>query len=195
MAGAALVVACAWRLAFAFSAESRLRRLVQASLAAMLALLVGFGLVVQKDYARAWDLQRRFWTSMVPFASGMGEGTVILVDPAGLIDTRQIDANTWNLPLVLQYIYEFPSDWDPAPRVHRLLPDWKVRSLHNELEIKAVDFKWEYVVVPWDKAILVETLNGWVMQRVSEVEFQGDDFRLGSEPLLGTGAIQSRGFQ
>ena len=117
--------------------------------------------------------------------SYLSEGTVILVDPSGLIDTQHIEANTWNLPLVLQYIYEFPADWDPVPRVHRLLPDWRARSLHNQLEIKAVDFKWEYVVVPWDKAILVETLNGWVMQRVSEVEFQGDDFRLGSEPLLG----------
>jgi len=183
--GAAIVFGSAWRLALALSAAGRLRRFVPGGLSALLALLVGFGLVVQKDYARAWELQRRFWTSLVQFVPDLGEGTVILVDPAGLIDTRQIDANTWSLPLVLQYIYEFPSDWDPVPRVHRLLPDWRARSLHNQLEIKAVDFKWEYIVVPWDKAILVETLNGWVMQRVSEVEFQGDNFRLGSEPLLG----------
>lgn len=183
--GAAIVFASAGQLAPAISAEGRLRRVVPAGLSAALALLVGFGLVVQKDYARAWELQRRFWTSLVPFVPDMGEGTVILVDPAGLIDTRHIDANTWSLPLVLQYIYGFPPEWDPVPRVHRLLPDWRARSLHSQLEIKAVDFKWEYIVVQWDKAILVETLNGWVMQRVSEVEFQGDNFRLGSEPLLG----------
>jgi hypothetical protein len=185
VAGAAIVFASAGRLALSISAQGRLRRVVPAGLAAILGLLVGFGLVVQKDYARAWELQRRFWSTLVPFVPDMGVGTVIIVDPAGLIDTQHIDANTWNLPLILQYIYEFPSGWDPKPSVHRLLPDWRARSLHNQLEIKAVDFKWEYIVVPWDKAILVETLNGWVMQRVSEVEFQGDNFRLDSEPLLG----------
>lgn len=149
-----------------------------AGLAAILGLLVGFGLVVQKDYARAWELQRRFWTTLVPFASDMGEGTVILVDPAGLIDTRQIDANTWNLPLVLQYVYKFPSEWDAAPRVHRLLPDWKERSLQNQLEMKAVDYQWEYVVVPWSDAVLLSTLGGMAVGRIEEVELGENQFEL-----------------
>ena len=115
----------------------------------------------------------------------MGEGTVILVDPAGLIDTRHSDANTWNLPLVLQYIYEFPSDWDPAPKVHRLLPDWRARSLHNQLEIKAVDYKWDYLVVPWDKAILVETSNRRVVGRASEESSELPELDLIGDPQWG----------
>ena len=176
--GAAIVFASAWRLAFALSAAGRLRRVVPAGLSALFALLVGFGLVVQMDYARAWYLQRRFWSSLVPFVPDMGEGSVILVDPAGLIDTRHIDANTWNLPLVLQYIYEFPTDWDPQPTVHRLLPDWRERSLQNPLEIKAVDYQWEYVVVPWEDTTLLATSDGRAVERIAEVEFRHNRFEL-----------------
>ena len=176
--GAAIVLASAWRLALTISAEGRLRRVVPAGLSAMLALLVGFGVVVQKDYARAWELERRFWTSLVLFVPDMGEGTVILVDPAGLIDTRHIDANTWSLPLVLQYIYGFPSGWDPKPSVHRLLPDWRVRSLQNPLELKAVDYKWEYIVVPWNDAVLLSTSAGMAVGRIEEVELGEDHFSL-----------------
>ncbi len=188
--GAAIVFAGAWRLAFALSAAGRLRRVVPAGLSASLALLVGFGLVVQKDYARAWELQRRFWASLVQFTPDLGEGTVILVDPAGLIDTRYINANTWSLPLVLKYIYEFPSDWDPAPRVHRLLPDWRVRSLHNQLEIKAVDYTWAYVEVRWDDAILLRTSAGEVVGRPELLEIGEERFQLNQ--MLSTG---SEGYQ
>ena len=183
--GAAIVFASTWRLALALLAAGRLRRVVPAGLSAVLALLVGFGLVVQKDYARAWDLQRRFWSSLVPFVPDMGEGTVILVDPAGLIETRHIDTNTWSLPLVLKYIYEFPSGWDPMPRVHRLLPDWQVRSLHNQLEIKAVDYTWAYVEVRWDKAILLRTSAGEVVGRLDDLEIREERFQLNQ--MLSTG--------
>jgi hypothetical protein len=62
-------------------------------------------------------------------APDLERGTVILVDPAGLEETRHIYANNWNLPRVLNHIYTFPEhwEWDDQPRVYRLLPDWKER--------------------------------------------------------------------
>ena len=71
-----------------------------AVLAATLALLLGYGFQVQQDYVRAWELQRSFWRDLVPQIQDAGEGVVVMVDPAGLADTLQIGANTWNLPRV-----------------------------------------------------------------------------------------------
>lgn len=171
--GAALVLASGWSLAMARAKQPELRRALNVALAGLLALLVGFGILVQQDYARAWELQQRLWTSLVSTVSDLEDGTVALVDPAGLIDTRYIDANTWNLPLVLQYIVQFPDDWQNPPRVHRLLPDWRERTLTNPIELKAVDFQWEYVVVPWQRAIVLETRDGQVVQRLENLELEG----------------------
>lgn len=172
--GAALILASGWMLAMARVKRAALRRVLVIALAGVLALSVGFGVLVQQDYARSWDLQKRLWSSLVETTRDLEDGTVVFVDPAGLIDTRYIGANTWNLPLVLQYIIEFPEEWQNPPRVHRLLPDWRERTLTNRMELKAVDFKWEYVVVPWQKAIVLETRDGRVLQRLAELEL-GDD--------------------
>jgi len=70
------------------------------ALSVLLALLVGFGVVVRKNYARAWELQQLFWTSLVRAVPDLGDGSVVPVDPGGLADTWYIAANTWNLALV-----------------------------------------------------------------------------------------------
>lgn len=176
--GAALILASGWMLAMARIKRAELRQALIIALAGLLGLSVGFGVLVQQDYARAWDLQKRLWTSLVETVSDLEDGTVVLVDPAGLIDTRYIGANTWNLPLVLQYIVEFPMAWQNPPRVHRLLPDWKERSLTNDLELKAVDFKWDYVVVPWQKTIVLETQEGQVVQRLEVLELADEQHDL-----------------
>jgi hypothetical protein len=100
----------------------------------MLALTVGFGFVVQNDYARSWQLQRTFWNETLDLVPDITEGTVILVDPIGLEDGKHIGANTWNLPMVLEQIFEFPATWEVTqkPRVYRLTPDWKDYILGEE---------------------------------------------------------------
>ena len=60
----------------------------------ILAVLMGFGVLVQQDYALARDLQWRFWTSPVSPVPDMDEGPGILAYPAGLPDMRYINGNT-----------------------------------------------------------------------------------------------------
>ena len=126
----------------------------------------------------ALKLQERFFASLVRYVTDMEDGTVILVDPEGLIDTRYIDANTWNLPLVLQYVHKLAIEWESKPTVHRLLPDWREPSLHNPLEIKAVDYTWGYVIVPWDKALVLRTSAGEVVGRLDDLEIREERFQL-----------------
>ena len=168
--GASLVFASAWGLVSSRFTDRRVRNALIGALSTLFALLLGFGVVVQKDYARAWELQRVFWSSLLPQVSDMQDGNVILVDPKGLLDTRYIDANTWNLPLVMQYVLRPLEPWVEQPTVHRLLPDWRQRSLSNTFEIKAVDYAWEYVVVPWENVILLETEDGEVIRRSDHVQ-------------------------
>jgi hypothetical protein len=144
----------------------------------MYALLLGFGITLQSDYQRSWKLQRKFWSSLVAYVPDLEDGTVILVDPAGLEDTKYLDANTWNLPVILQHIYVFPEGWEDVPRAHRLLEDWRERSLWNSREIKAIDFKWEYVVAPWGNVILLETEDGRVVNRVETITIDGVEYAI-----------------
>jgi hypothetical protein len=124
------------------------------------------------------------------YVPDLEEGNVVLVDPSGLPDTKYLDANTWDLPLVLQYVIDFPDSWGKKPEVHRLLPDWRQRSLTNPLELKAVDFAWEYVVVPWDRVVLLETMEGEVGGRASQVQIGGATYSI--DPLNQVNSVPIR---
>ncbi|MGB2896775.1 MAG: hypothetical protein WBB65_11505 [Anaerolineales bacterium] len=176
--GAAIVWASVLYLVLSFAERYRKKKIVAFTFAAIFSLLLAFGLVIQWDYQKAWRLQQDFWSGVVDFVPDLTEGTVILVDPEGLDDTVFIDANTWNLPLIMQYIFEFPNSWQSPLPVHRLLPDWRDRVLFNSLEIKAVDYKWEYVVVPWKDAVILETDNSRIVRRLESVELDGATYEL-----------------
>jgi hypothetical protein len=122
--GAAILIAC-----FAYFVlllvQKHWRWVVNLTLAGFFALMVGYGFVVQNDYVRAWQLQKDFWRELLPLIDDAGDGTVILVDPSALTDTRQIGANYWNLPRVLDQIYTFPAEIKDIPRVHRLEAGWQ----------------------------------------------------------------------
>jgi hypothetical protein len=107
------------------------RRRVAILLAAWIGLMTGYGFVIQQDYRLAWEYQVDFWTDLVQLVPDVGAGTVILVDPEGLTDTRQIGANYWNLPRVLDQLYQFPEEWKPPPRVIRLASDWEAEILDD----------------------------------------------------------------
>ncbi len=104
------------------------------AIAGMLSLLIGFGNLVQKDYIASWQYQKGFWQQVVGLVPDLEKGTVILVEPDNLKETRYIGANTWNLPRILDLVFVFPNDWEllDIPRVFRLTPDWEDDILGEE---------------------------------------------------------------
>ena len=44
------------------------------AVAAVFALVLGFGFVVQRDYQRAWEYQREFWAALIPGNFGCSWG-------------------------------------------------------------------------------------------------------------------------
>jgi hypothetical protein len=130
--GAALVLGSLFRVGLGAVRSKRQRLAVAAAVGALFSGLLGFGFVVQADYAKSWQLQESFWSELLPRVADVQAGQVILVDPDGLIDTRHIDANTWNMPRVLKQIIEFPSEWDDPPRAFRLTPNWREHLIADD---------------------------------------------------------------
>ena len=160
-----------------------LRHLHTFILSALFTLWIGFGLVVQRDYVLSWQYQRDFWSDIVRLAPDVEDGTVILVDPSGLTDVRQIDANTWNLPRVLGYIYKFPEVWEVVPRVYRLLPGWEKRtglgeSLFQVSDANVVAPSYFYTVVESSQVIIIDTDGDELSRRVEPFLAGGEEYPL-----------------
>jgi hypothetical protein len=167
--GAAIIVACLVYLIF-LMVQKRWRWLTNLVLAGFFALMVGYGFVIQNDYVRAWQLQKDFWRELLPLINDAGDETVILVDPAALTDTRQIGANYWNLPRVLDQIYNFPPKIKDIPRVHRLETGWenKLVTSDGKFQVNAIS---AYSVPDYfgefnpENVILIQRENGQLVRR------------------------------
>jgi hypothetical protein len=133
---------CAWICSDFLSRVSNARRryLRILCVACFYGLLLGFGLTVQHDYAIGWTEQREFWTDLLALCPPLDNGDVVLLDPKGLRDTRQLlflrkDVNGVpetrqirsldNVVLGLPALYDFPSTWTLRPQVFRLPPNWE----------------------------------------------------------------------
>jgi hypothetical protein len=154
------------------------KRVASVVLAAFFSLMLGYGLVVQNDYVLAWKYQRDFWTRAVPLLSDVTDGTAVLVDPAGLRDTLQIGANYWNMPRVLNQIYQFPDAWRLDPQVYRLSPDWRDHILTQDGKLRldgstTVAPPSTYQTVNPQNAILLEPTDGGRWLRESTVLIAG----------------------
>jgi hypothetical protein len=140
VAGAAILIGTILLLTILLTLSSRFWRiLTRVSIAAGIALLTGYGFIIQRDYVNAWQYQRAFWSELLPLIQDAGDYNVILVDPQALKDTRQIGANYWNLPRVLYQLVDFPSDPSISPAVHRLESGWQDRivNYNNEFDVDA----------------------------------------------------------
>jgi hypothetical protein len=156
---------------------------LKAAAALIFSTTIGFGIVVQKDYARAWELQQILWHSITETIPPTQEDLTIFIDPSGLDDTKYIDANTWSLPLVFQYIYDFPDDLNEGPQIYRLIPDWLDHVQANSLEIKALNFRYELVTSRWEDTIIYETKNNQISNRLWSIDLGGKIYQLKQSDL------------
>jgi hypothetical protein len=131
--GAAIVVGILAILLLQFVRSTRWQNWATWGITSMFALLVGYGFVLQNDYAKGWSAQQRFWRELLPLIDDVGPDTVVLVEPGVFsYESIQIGANYWNLPRTLNQIYTFPTDWKNPPRVYRLIPGWQNNILTSE---------------------------------------------------------------
>ncbi len=94
-------------------------------LSLMFALLVGFGLIVQSDYRLAWQNQQQLVTNIIKLCPDLEEGTSIFVEQKDFPNPIQIAGFGWSMPLILEYIYQFPPQWRVIPRIYPIHGDWQ----------------------------------------------------------------------
>jgi hypothetical protein len=181
--GASILFACVVSTLLQRSRAGGSRGWVRAGTAGLLALLLGFGFVAQKDYVRSWEEQRSFWAQVVRLCSDVQEGTVVLVDPSGLQDTVHMGANTWNLPRILNQLYSFPADWEEPPRVYRMQADWQQR-VATEDGLFRIDASTTfappslYRTVEPSQMILLEVVSGQWTRQADVLIIQGQTYQL-----------------
>ncbi len=171
--GAAVVVGTLILIILWIGEAAHRRALVITPLAVWLGLLAGYGMVIQSDYIHAWEYQKAFWSELVPLLPDVTDGTVVLIESVGLRDTRQIAANYWSLPVVLEQLYQFPAGWDNPPRVYRMKEDWATKALDDPGMVHVDEYATHapadtYRTADPANVILIKTAGG-TLTRVAEV--------------------------
>jgi len=133
--GAAIIVACILEFLLRSIRNRRILIALYTLITLEFAFLAGYGFMLQRDYELAWTYQKQFLQQVLEVCPDIEEGTLILVEPDGLLDVRQVDANTWNLARLLEQVYDFPDEWQTPARIVRLLPDWEDNILSSEGKI------------------------------------------------------------
>jgi len=189
--GASIVCACGCSMILFMANLLRKKVIGTILLAGFFTLLMGYGFVIQRDYQLAWKYQQEFWSEVVQLVPDVEEGIVILVEPSGFRDTRQIDANTWNLPRIFEQIYNFPAEWKNPPRVYRLVPGWQ-----NHITTSEGTFRLDvvtttappslYQTIETSRVILLESGKGHLVRRSAPITLNGKEFALKapSAPVL-----------
>lgn len=191
VSGASLIIAAFAYALLTILSHYRQRKLATLLLSGWFALLVGFGIMIQQDYVKAWQAQRGFWAELLPLIQDASPGNAILIQPEGLEDFLQIGANTWNLSRVLNQLYIFPDESTSAPRVYRLLPGWQERII---LEDGYFQVNRETVTAPPDNysifesgdVIIISTEDSMMKRVVGLLEINGTSYLLKPQavPLL-----------
>jgi hypothetical protein len=193
--GASLLVASASLMLLQLARHLNYAYIGSGILALYFAILVGYGTVLQRDYADAWRYQTEFWSQLLPQIGDVEAGTAVLVEPSGLRDTVQIGANYWNMPRVLEQIYHFPAGWEDPPRVYRMWPDWQRYLLRKEGVIQLKDFTvfappQTLRNLPVDEAIFIHTGSGVPVRRSEPVELDGQPYEFKQAASSGPPAFE-----
>ncbi|WP_028315899.1 hypothetical protein [Desulfatibacillum aliphaticivorans] len=82
------------------------------------ALLGGYHLSVQKDYAKSARLQKEFWTQVLALCPDMGEDAVIFAEQPLWDHPGLMSVHSWATRLVLEKLVRFPKEWENPPRLY-----------------------------------------------------------------------------
>ncbi len=171
--GAAVVVASLTTVMFAWADSNPRRAVVSAMLAAYYALMMAYGYSIQDGFARAWNTQRRFWTSAISQLPDLDEHTMIFVPQGNLPEGRFMQAFSWSGPLILSQLYDFPSEWTGAPRLFFVPDDWtdQLQSVEGNIVWVLPDGETPQhpEILPPADIIQLEWTNGRVQRSVGAI--------------------------
>jgi hypothetical protein len=117
--GGSAHVAAAWPASLAFAAlceglRQRPRcgpRLVAVLFPVWLACIIGYHHYIQREYVRAWRLEKRFWRQVMTLIPEAGPGWTVIVDGIPQESPAAVESNSWADFLTYREI--FTSSYDP----------------------------------------------------------------------------------
>jgi len=122
--GAAILFASVVCFSLTVVRRSAFRYVTSSIVVLVLAMNGSFAYKIQLDYQRSWEEQQEFWSYLTRSCSDVDEGTILLLEPAASDEKRQISSNSWNLPRILEQLFQFPDSWQDLPRVYLLADSW-----------------------------------------------------------------------
>ena len=197
--GASILCACLCSVIWFIAKAYRKKRLAIIGLAGFFTLLVGFGLIVQKDYQASWNEQKAFWTDVVRLCPDISdEGTVILVEGISPLSTRvSVRPYFGSLTIVLNKIYDF-SNWkkESKPELLLLKSNWQSKITMNRNLFQLSDSnvylpccnfgKRDYpLIVDSSRVILLEMKAGKLIRRNRPLIIGGQEFKLKQTSTMG----------
>lgn len=163
---AVLAAGLAWLLL-----QTRLRVAV-AVISAYLALAVGYYVTIERDFVRAWQMQRAFWQQLVACCSDFQDGTVLIYELNPGDEPQFIFSNSWADPLVLGETFAFPSGWSTPPRLFSLTT-WQeriqVEGDHLVWWVPGASWDEHWEVLPQKNVIVLRGDGGGHLERVTGV--------------------------
>lgn len=184
--GGSLLFACIWSQVFSFANRFRLRSVAIIAFSFYLSLIVGYRLLIQEDFKRAWQNQRSFWTAAIDVLPDIRDGTVIFVVDKDLPKTQFILSNSWADPIILGQLFEFPAQWANPPRLFVVNRVWfkGLSRIGNHFRWMVPEASWESheEVIPDFNVILLEMEGGKLVRKYGAINIDGLDFNLKTLP-------------
>ena len=105
--GAALFIGVLSELALRFFSKYKWAVVLVCSF--YLSLLVGYGALIQNDLKLSWQVQKRFWSSVVELCPDLNEKTLIFVNGDFNENAKFIESNSWTDPEILDFMFAYSS--------------------------------------------------------------------------------------
>ncbi len=115
--GISLTVSAFFRLLLTLKLGKLLKRMVIGLFVLLLALCTGYGMLIQNDYVRSWNIQKEFWSDVLKECPDITENTLVLVQKTDVPQTKYTMAYSWAYPLIYDLIYVFPENWKTLPKL------------------------------------------------------------------------------
>ena len=189
--GATILCACACSAFFFILIVYGKRWLGVLVLSGFFALHVGFGLVVQQDYRLNWEYQKTFFTKALKLCPDITSRTVILVEPTGLPDTKEIRMYSWGVCDTFGLIYNFPAEWKKKPELLILYDNWQNCAEVYDLSVKEHSFEYGSKILPYQfpsrevrdtDLIFLEMKDGRLTRRIEPLIIRGKKITLKKPP-------------
>ncbi len=165
--GGALAVSAVIYFIFYVISSELWRKVFIVLIGLYVALLAGYGSIIQKDYTASWDYQKKFWKQVLAVCPDLKDRTMIFVNDKNESPAEYIISDSWACPIILDNLFKFPGEWERSPKL-QVIKDSMAAMLYREDSVLVYEPRFPFLFGV-EKKIILE--NGHVIF----LEYSGND--------------------